>query len=391
MKRKDSMESEINLDVDPAVEIKKKPKPSKNEPVQAYSNIKRNDSMENEMSIEFDEQVEQRHVRNVINEQDAEDELPNYIFGDVHKTSVLNDIELPPKIKQILLEDANVGHHDDLYYDDTMETRSFVSDPSYSFEDDESISEASEASKFSEASDDPIYFPTKAILQMNLGQHNANDDLNESDDLVEQACSHLSRGRNNDALSCLTEAFQLAESNVNNAKIQLDDFYFHRKRRDTGPKHVPLDELESKLHTALRDTGSEMANVLNNIGVVQEMMGDYQLAMNTFRDALDVYRNLCHRYENTGDNDVDRTVNNIMQMGIAARHHEKRNELHSEADELATQVEDWLHTEDSQIYCTQLQIKRLNVLMCVLELEAESLGQDHPAVGFTLLKRANRT
>jgi tetratricopeptide (TPR) repeat protein len=377
VKRKDSMESEIKLDVDPAVEIEKKPKPSKNEPVQAYSNIKRNDSMENEMSIEFDEQVdERRHDRNVIDEQDAEDELPN-------------DIELPPKVKQILLEDAYVGRYDDQYYDDTMGTKSFVSDSSYSSEDDESISEASEASKFSEASDDPIYFPTKAILQMNLGQQNANDDLNESDDLVEQACSHLSRGRNNDALSCLAEAFQLAQSNVNNAKIQLDDFYFHRKRGDTGPKHVPLDELESKLHTALRDTGSEMANVLNNIGVVQEMMGDYQLAMNSFRDALDVYRNLCHRYENTGDNDVDRTVNNIMQMGIAARHHEKRIELHTEADELATQVENWLHTQDSQIYCTQLQIKRLNVLMCVLELEAESLGQDHPAVGFTLLKKGD--
>jgi len=381
VKRKDSMESEIKL-----VEIEKKPNSSKNEPVQAYKNIKRKDSMENEMSIEFDEQVDQRHDRNVIDEQDADDEVSNNVFGDVDKTSALNDIVSPPKIKKILFEDANVGRHDDLDYGDTMGTRSFVSDSSYSSEDNESISETSEASKFSEASDDPTYFPTKAILQMNLGQHNGNDDLNESDDLVEQACSHLSRGRNNDALSCLTEAFQLAESNVNNAKIQLDDFYFHRKRGDSGPKHVPLDELESKLHSALRDTGSEMANVLNNIGVVQEMMGDYQLAMNSFRDALDVYRNMCHRYENTGDNDVDRTVNNIMQMGIAARHHEKRIELHAEADELAMQADDWLHA-NNQSYCTQLQIKRLNVLMCVLELEAESLGQDHPAVGFTLLKK----
>ena len=101
------------------------------------------------------------------------------------------------------------------------------------------------------------------------------------------------------------------------------------------------------------------------------MNGDYQLAMNSFRDALDVYRRLCHRYENAGDADVDRTVSNIMQMGIALRSDQKRQELHQEAEEL----EEMTSEEDDYNTKTQLRMERLNILMCVLDLENESLGR----------------
>lgn len=374
VKQKDSMESEIKIDNDLTANDKKGPKNSRREEVQTYTDIKRNDSMEKEMSVDFDEQINHAYDKKIIDEDGHEDKFPNN-HGDVSS---------PPMIKRkpFSFENANDGDYNAPDYDDNMgrfdnhgESRSVVLDSSYSSHDDDSesgASDASEASEASEASDDPAFFPSKAISQMNLGHHYNNDDANESDDLVEQAFSHLSRGRNNEALAALKEALKLAESNVNDAKKNLEG----AKKQDNV----------LQLQADLRDSGSEMADVLNNIGVVQEVMGDYQLAMNSFRDALDVYRNMCHRYENTGDGDVDRTVSNIFQMGIAHTHHDRRMKLHHEAEELAAQTAHWLHS-DYQNLCTQLQIKRLNVLMCVLDLEIESLGQDHPAVGFTLLKK----
>ena len=400
VKQKDSMESEVKICFDSAANDKEGPKHNQQEQLQNYTDIKRYDSMEKEMSVDFDEQVNKAYDRKFIEEVDPEVKLPN--LGDAHKTSPMDSISSPPTIKRkpFSFENAEVEGYNapDNYenmgrFDDHGGSRSIVSESSYSSCDDDNescasdASETSDTSDASEASDDPAFFPSKAISQMNLGRKN--EDAHESDDLVEQACSHLSRGRNNDAIAALKEALQLAESSVNDLRIKLDNFFFQKKRgakkREYVPTHIQ-DELENQLHAALRDSGSDMANILNNIGVVQEMMGDYQLAMNSFRDALDVYRNMCHRYENTGDRDVDRTVSNIMQMGIAARHHDKRMGLHDEADELAAQIADWLHS-DNQSLCTQLQVKRLNVLLCVLDLETESLGQDHPAVAFTLLKK----
>jgi tetratricopeptide (TPR) repeat protein len=401
VKQKDSMESQIKIDPNSNVNGKKARKINQRDQVQTYTDIKWNDSMEKEMSVDFDEHINKSYDKKFTNEEDYALKLPTNNFGDEHQTAPLDSISSPPMIKRkpFSFENADDGVYSTLDYNDNMErfndyggSRSIVSDSSYSSRDDvnescaSGASSASETSEASESSDDPAYFPSKAISQMNLGHHNKNDDANESDDLVEKACSHLSRGRNNDAITALTEALQLAESNVNDVKMKLDNHYFQSKRRAKKTDHLPHDELENQLHAALRDSVSEMANVLNNIGVVQETMGDYQLAMNSFRSALDVYRNMCHRYENTGDIDVDRTVNNIMQMGIAARHHDKRMELHDEAEKLAVQTAYWLNS-DNQSVCTQLQIKRLNVLMCVMDLETESLGQDHPAVGFTLLKK----
>jgi hypothetical protein len=114
-----------------------------------------------------------------------------------------------------------------------------------------------------------------------------------------------------------------------------------------------------------------MADVINNIGVVQELNGEYHLAMNSFRDALDIYRRMCHRHENSGDADVDRAVSNIMHMGIAMRSREKREELHLEAEDL----DEMIKAADEADERMELRIERLNVLMAVLEVENENLGR----------------
>ena len=226
---------------------------------------------------------------------------------------------------------------------------------------------------------------------MNLGHIHKDYSMKESEDLVEKACHHLSRGRNDQALDILNEALEQAQTHVDEAKQQMDNFFFKKKRG--GSSHnvdirnkLQEDEHEDQLDSNLRNTASELANVLNNIGVVHELEGNYHLATNFFREALDAYRNQCHRYENNGDAEVDRTVSNIMQMGIAMRSHDKRQELHQEVEELAAQTKKWASSNYPGL-CTQLRMDRLNTLMCVLDVEMESLGQNHPEVGFTLLKK----
>lgn len=93
--------------------------------------------------------------------------------------------------------------------------------------------------------------------------------------------------------------------------------------------------------------------------------------MNSFRDALDMYRRMCHRYENAGDADVDRAVSNIMHMGIAMRSREQREELHLEAEDLDEMIKNSRNDEERM----ELRIERLNVLMAVLDVENESLGR----------------
>ena len=68
------------------------------------------------------------------------------------------------------------------------------------------------------------------------------------------------------------------------------------------------------------------------------------------------------------------------------RSNNRRGELHSEAEELAMQTTRWLQSDHPNVY-TQLRLERLNILICALDLETESLGRYHPAVGFTLLKK----
>jgi len=392
IKQKDSMESDIDASKNKkdTKEIKQQQRRHHVE-TGTYVDIKRNDSMEQNMSIESDDDND-------------------YYFNQVENTAVVNEEredvdqnEIEPQLDTTVLSPPNVerrafsfdypddegGRYEDNMAahrldDDHQRRRSIVSEEaSYSSSDDES-----------EASDDPTLFPSKAISQMNLVHHHDddNDIEHESEDLVEQACHHLSTGRNDKALDILNEALKIAQANVTNVKSKMDYFYFQKKRRGNQQMEedelIEEEEMEDRLDTHLRDSSSEVANVINNIGVVYEMKGEYQRAMKSFREALDVYRNQCHRYENAGDGDVDRTVNNIMQMGIAMESHDKRQDLHNEEAELAAQTRRWNHS-NNQGLCTQLRMARLNLLMCVLDIETESLGKDHPAVGFTLLKKGS--
>ncbi|KAL9181609.1 hypothetical protein ACHAXT_010414 [Thalassiosira profunda] len=235
----------------------------------------------------------------------------------------------------------------------------------------------------SAASGDPTIFPPKALSQMNRGRHLARADSSSeadaSEDLAEQACRHLARGRNDAALAALTAALDQARARVDLAKRKVDAFHSRKNRR------APDDEREERLDADLRGAASDMADALNNLGVVYELIGDPQSALSAFRDALDAYRSLARRYENSGDADVDRTVGNLLQVGMALRSRAKREELHAEAEGLAGEARRWRSSDEGRR--AQVRTERLHVLGGVLDLEAESLGREHPEVGYTLLKR----
>lgn len=399
VKRKDSMESDINIDFS-ALHTANTGSNSENLLVRPYSNIKQSDSMEKELSIDFDKHVSHEGDDNdedYDDDDDDDDELSEerHFQSRSHHSyldSTSDKIASPPMIQRkpfsfdrtdddpIIERDHFSESNDDnvVRFTDFEVITSVV--PERSDRDDDGKSEDSNK---------PIIYPCKATSQMNVRRTNEIDEsINEADDLLRLVCDHLARGRNNDALIILTEMLQLVQRSAHDAKIKLRNFHFQKDREFENAvklSRLDRDEVEDQLESTLQNSASEMANVLNNIGVVLEMKREYQLAMNSYQDALDMYRNTCRRYENAGDPEVDRTVNNIMQLSIAMRYHDRRMELHSEADKLAAQIELALHSDNH--LCTELRIERLNVLMCVLDLEVESLGQDHPGVGFTLLKK----
>ncbi|KAL3798373.1 hypothetical protein HJC23_005026 [Cyclotella cryptica] len=355
--------------------------------------VKPKDSMESDMKLELDEEETSPHSYNVIKRKDSMEQDMMVVDFD--------EEVLPTKHKMTDYPMDDRGVNIIEYDDKSLPGTSVVSPPllkrqQFSFtenveeeeeeEEKDRITLLKSYSDDSEATNDPAIFPTRAVFQMNLRPHSSSKEGCESSDLVERACELLARGRNDDALQVLNEALDRAQASIDSVKESMDDHYYHKERGLRPPTSEQLlnqEEYEEKLDSDFRRVASEMADIINNIGVVHELNGDYHLAMNSFRDALDVYRRMCHRYENSGDADVDRTVTNIMHMGIAMRSREKREELHLEGEDLAAMID----ASDDPDERMELRIERLNILMSVVDVENESLGRNHPTVGFTLLKK----
>jgi tetratricopeptide (TPR) repeat protein len=366
VKEKDSMESGIKINSEARKLLHS---------YKSHNKIKQNESIESYKNIDFDD----RHLGKKGGE---------YYHGGMQTA---NSVVSPPQIKR---KEFNFADMEEESSDDSRSCSESSTSTKHYFSDDDSeassdVSEDDSVDDESGTSDDPSLFPSKAIFQMNLDRnHDRAGGSNISGDLIEKACGLLSRGRNSDALDALTIALNRAENNMNHAKTMLDEHYLSKKRGSNRPgMNAGMNEeaFEDQLDTNFQRAASEMANIMNNIGVVHEMNGDVKKAMNSFREALTVYQGMCHRYENTGDSDVDRTVNNIMQMGIAMRSQQRRMELHSKARKLDKQI----HSSDDPSTRLKLSMERLNVLMCIIDVESESLGRNHPSVGFTLMKKGN--
>ena len=350
IKPKDSMESDMKMRDD--YEEHPKDYPSKT--------VKRNDSMEDDMMIvDFDE------------EQPTKFLIADYPYDNAGLSIVDYSDDKSQSVNSMR------SHH-------LITGQTFGS--AYQIEEEKEEDIVAELTSYSEdgsdATNNPAIFPTRAVYQMNLGKQSVDGENSEAaNDLIEKACELLARGKNNDALKTLNEALYQAEAKMEEVKELMDEHYYNKERGLKPPTSEQLqneEEFEEKLDADFRETASEMADVINNIGVVHELNGDYHIAMNAFRDALDIYRRMCHRYENAGDADVDRAVSNIMHMGIAMRSREKREELHSEADEINGLIKSSNDPDERM----ELMTERLNILMAVLEIENESLGRSRCSINF---------
>ena len=342
IKPKDSMESDMKTRDD--YEEKLQGYPSKN--------VKRSDSMEGDMMIiDFD------------GEHPAKFTVPEYPFDNAGVSLIDYSDDKSQSATSTFSHHLITGQTNGSTYHIEEEKEEEVMAELTSYSEDGS-----------DATNNPVIFPTRAVYQMNLGKHLAGREKYEGDDMVERACELLARGKNDEALETLNEALNQAEANMDEVKELMDEHYYNKERGLQPPTSEQLqsqEEYEEKLDSDFRETASTMADIINNIGVVHELNGDYHVAMNSFRDALDIYRRMCHRYENAGDADVDRAVSNIMHMGIAMRSREKREELHLEADEIDALIK----SSDDPEERIELMAERLNILMAVLEIENESLGR----------------
>ena len=375
VKDKDSMESGFKMNPEGRNQVHS---------FKGVDKIKQNESMESDMKIDYhDHHLGRKKVEDYHGGMQAANSVVSppqikrkeFHFADMKEESIDDSrscSESSASLKHCASDDESEASSDDVsedYSDDVSED--------YSYDEE------------SETSDDPSLFPSKAIFQMNLDQNHARaGDSDISGSLIEKACALLSRGHNGDALDTLTIALNRAENNMNHAKTMLDEHYLFKKRGSNAPgMNAGMNEeaFEDQLDTNFQHAASELADIMNNIGVVHEMNGDVQKAMNSFREALTVYRDMCHRYENTGDSDVDRTVSNIMQMGIAMRSQQRRLELHRQSHKLENRI----HSSNDPSTRLKLSMERLNVLMCIIDVESESLGHNHPSVGFTMMKKGN--
>jgi len=381
IKKKDSIEDDMKIDYEESE--------AKVQNLHPYDDIKRKDSMEIDI-MNFDMDGDSPKKKDLKDEKfsfiaankslASKDRASKKAAGleEYHCRETSETVISPPDLTR---KPMQFTLNDDVFdFDEAQEALEdeivFESSIDVSTSDDES-----------EGTYDPATFPSKALSRMNLGVDNNKQKVYESD--IEKACDFLARGRNEEALKTLTAALKRARSDTNHAKQMLDDHYYQKecthdsKKSKQRKTRFEEDEIEDELKGNLQDSASELADIINNIGVVHEMNFNFQGALASFHEALDVYRNICHRYENSGDPDVDRTVNNIMQLSIALRSQNKRQELHQEAEELGTEI---ISITDVHVR-TQLRMEQLNILMCVLDVEIESLGRTHPAVGYSLIKK----
>lgn len=229
IKPKDSMESDMRIDLD------------RDEEIRGFTHnhgIKRNDSMEQDMIADFDDMAVPTK-RSFVD--DVDHSLIEY-FDD--NSQMGNSVLSPPMV--------NRKH---FVFTDQIDEE----------EEEDIIAELISYSDDSEATNDPALFPTRAVYQMNLGQLSTKNEGCQSNDMIERACELLARGRNADALDALSKAFNDAEAKMDEVKEKMDGHYYNKERGLNPPTTEQLlseEEYEEKLDTDFREVASDLADII---------------------------------------------------------------------------------------------------------------------------------
>ncbi len=197
----------------------------------------------------------------------------------------------------------------------------------------------------------------------------------------------LSLGRNQQAVEVFSHAALCAKSDLMRIKRLIQRSSRRRfaslgsSDSSANSNRTPDPEDHHKLMLRIAST---IADIFNNTGVAYEMLENYDKAIASCKDALKVYKNTCNRQENTGDDDVDRTLHNIKQMELGRSTLAKRHELHAYASSLAKEALKQDNIADKKCYIDDA----LNTLRTAIFVERESLGNSHPTVARTLMEIA---
>ena len=197
----------------------------------------------------------------------------------------------------------------------------------------------------------------------------------------------LSLGRNEQAVEVFSHAALCAKSDLMRIKRLIQRSSRRRfaslGSSDSSANSARTPDPEDH-HKLMLRIASTIADIFNNTGVAYEMLENYDKAIASCKDALKVYKNTCNRDENTGDDDVDRTLHNIKQMELGRSTLAKRRELHAYASSLAKEALKQDNIADKKCYIDDA----LNTLRTAIFVERESLGNSHPTVARTLMEIA---
>ncbi|KAL7536704.1 hypothetical protein ACHAXR_011275 [Thalassiosira sp. AJA248-18] len=203
------------------------------------------------------------------------------------------------------------------------------------------------------------------------------------DRILEMASDHLSLGKNDLALQAYRRAMKCAFADVISVKQKLVEV---KKKQAQGDLDSSATELtkqqEQEFELSLLQVASRVADVHNNMGVVQEMNRQYEQARSSYVDALEVYHNTCKRFEEKGDPDVDRTKKNVERMALACSSEKQRKSLHEKAARIAKRVGQERHFAQRK----NLLNEAVSTLKNALDLEGETIGLTHPVAASTLIQ-----
>lgn len=236
-----------------------------------------------------------------------------------------------------------------------------------------------------------------SLLNTSISSFDSKDITHETniDRILEVASDYLSLGQNELALQAYRRAMKCAYANVITVKqqlMQVKQQQIRQQLEETEMEEADLREYveatdvdltkqqEREFELLLLQVASRVADIHNNMGVVHEMNRQFQKAQTSYRDALDVYHNTCRRFEQTGDQDVDRTHRNVDRMTLACNSEKERKALHEKAARMVKRVEKEKHFASRK----NLLSDAVSTLQQALELEGQTIGETHPVAASTL-------
>ena len=215
-----------------------------------------------------------------------------------------------------------------------------------------------------------------------MGQKSASIDLDVTEYVSQTSkfnrlgADLISRGKMNEAQSIFRKAISCGRQEMSSLQRRVTLL-----RESQSIDFSPTEE--ATLSHRVRHLAAHIADSLNNLGVLYDLLNDYDAAVASCENALDLYISTAGRPNNGTDSDVERTLVNIDQMEEARLAWPQIKRLHQQDEDVARNIQRSTDSSERK----RLRKIRLRILGSVLEAERKSLGPNHPRVAESLLTR----